>query len=211
MPTSASGRGEGGGGVEHGRRALVERLGREGEAHDARMAEHGRRMLHITPDTGEFLALLVRLGGAREILEIGTSDAYSTVFLGDAAEAQGGRVITVEKSAWKAGLARRTLLEAGLEDTVTLVPESIETFLPGLPDESVDFLFLDADRSGYARYADGLARVLRPGGLWVTDNAVSHASEMEELMRFASALDGWSRLLVPIGKGELLLLKPRLA
>jgi predicted O-methyltransferase YrrM len=196
--------------MQRGRQELLERLWREGEAHDARTAEHDRRMLHITPDTGRFLALLIQLVGARDVLEIGTSDGYSTVWLGDAAEGQGGRVVTVEKSAWKADLARHTLVEAALEKTVTLIDEGIESVLPGLPDESVDFMFLDADRSGYARYVEGLARVLRPGGLWVTDNAVSHASELDALLRFAASLDGWSDALVPVGKGEYMLYKPRL-
>lgn len=197
--------------MQRARRTLLERLWREGEEHDAVTAEHDRRMLHITPDTGRLLALLVRLAGARDLLEIGTSDGYSTVWIGDAAEEHGGRVITVEKSPWKASLARRTLVEAELESTVTVVCEGIERFLPGLPDESADFLFLDADRAGYARYAEDLARVLRPGGLWVTDNAVSHAAELGDLMRFVERLDDWSEALVPVGKGELLLYKPRLA
>jgi predicted O-methyltransferase YrrM len=196
--------------VNKARRDLLERLWREGEAHDRDTVEHDRRMLHITPETGRFLALLVRLSGARNILEIGTSDAYSTVWLADAAEDAGGQVVTVEHSTWKADLARHTLVAADLEATVTLVCEGVESFLPGLPDESIDFLFLDADRSGYARYAGDLARVLRPGGLWVTDNAVSHAHEMGDLMRFAAGLDGWSDALVPVGKGEYLLYKPRL-
>lgn len=196
--------------MERGRQTLLERLWREGEAHDAVTVEHDRRMLHVTPDTGSFLALLVRLAGARDVLEIGTSDGYSTVWLGDAAEERGGRVVTVERSPWKADRARRTLIEAELEETVTLVCERVESLLPGLPDESVDFLFLDAERQGYGRYVEALARVLRPGGLWVTDNAVSHVHEMDDLNSYANSLEGWSRSLVPVGKGQLLLYKPRL-
>lgn len=196
--------------MEATRQALLERLWREGEARDALTEEPERQRRHITPDTGALLALLVRLSGARDVLEIGTSDGYSTVWLADGAEAQGGRVVTVERSAFKTNLARRTLLEADLEDTVTLVEEAVERFLPGLPDESVDLLFLDADPTGYAHYAEDLARILRPGGLWVTDRAVAHAQEMEPLLRFAASLDGWNQALVPVGKGELLLLKPRL-
>lgn len=196
--------------MQRSRRVLLERLWREGEAHDAATAEHDRRMLHITPDTGRLLALLVRLAGARDVLEIGTSDGYSTVWLGDAAEEHGGRVVTVEESPWKADLARHTLVEAELETTVTLMVEGAERVLSELPDESVDFVFLDADRPAYGRYAEDIVRVLRPGGLWVTDNAISHAAEMTDLMRFAEGLDDWSQALVPVGKGELLLYRPRL-
>lgn len=188
--------------------AILERLWREGEAHDARTAEHDRRMLHITPDTGRFLALLVRLARPRRLLEVGTSDAYSTLWLADAARAVGGRVTTLERDAWKAGLARRNLAEAGLAEVVDLVEGPAIAHLTAAAGP-VDMVFLDADRRSYTRYTPHLARLLAPGGLWVTDNAVSHAHELTEWFAQVDALDGWQQALVPVGKGEHLLLKPR--
>ena len=70
-------------------------LQRFGEANDAATNERSRRMLNITRDTGEFLAVLVRATAARRVLEIGTSNGYSTLWLADAARAIGGTVTTV--------------------------------------------------------------------------------------------------------------------
>jgi predicted O-methyltransferase YrrM len=74
--------------------ALKAELERFGEANDAATTERARRMLNITRDTGEFLALLVRATGAWRVLEIGTSNGYSTLWLADAAKKIGGSVTT---------------------------------------------------------------------------------------------------------------------
>jgi predicted O-methyltransferase YrrM len=187
--------------------ALLDRLWREGEAHDAATSDHGRRMLHITPDTGRFLALMVRLVRPRRILEIGTSDGYSTLWLAEAARDCGASVTTVERSAWKAALARQHLEEAGLRDTVDLVEAPAGEYLAAA-EGPFEFVFLDADRPSYGQYTPHLARLLSPGGLWVTDNAVSHAHELAEWFGQVDALAGWQQSLVPVGKGEHLLLKP---
>src|SRR5258705_2958188 len=70
--------------------ALKAELESFGEANDAATTERPRRMLNITRDTGEFLAVLVRVMAARRVLEIGTSNAYSTLWLASAARAIGG-------------------------------------------------------------------------------------------------------------------------
>src|SRR5438874_1137109 len=75
-----------------------------GTANDSAMTERPRRMLNITRDTGEFLAVLVRATVARRVLEIGTSNGYSTLWLADAARAIGGAVTTIELSEYKVGL-----------------------------------------------------------------------------------------------------------
>src|SRR5256886_4487334 len=83
---------------------LVE-LEQFGKANDASTNERARRMLNITRDTGEFLAVLVRATLARRVLEIGTSNGYSTLWLASAARAIGGSVTTVEFAEHKIGLA----------------------------------------------------------------------------------------------------------
>jgi hypothetical protein len=86
---------------------LLSELERFGEANDNATAERPRRMLIITRDTGEFLSVLVQATSARRVLEIGTSNGYSTLWLASAAGATGGAVTTVELSDYKVGLARQ--------------------------------------------------------------------------------------------------------
>src|SRR5215510_14729547 len=81
--------------------SLMAELEQFGKANDCVMTERSRRMLNITRDTGEFLAVLVRATVARRVLEIGTSNGYSTLWLADAVRAIGGAVTTVELSEYK--------------------------------------------------------------------------------------------------------------
>ena len=84
-----------------------------GAENDAHETERARRMLNITPDTGEFLSVLVRFGTARRVLEIGTSNGYSTLWLAEATAAIDGHVTTLEFAEDKVAMARSTLRAAG--------------------------------------------------------------------------------------------------
>src|SRR5215470_6570356 len=94
-----------------------------GKANDASTTERRRRMLNITRDTGEFLVVLVKATLARRVLEIGTSNGYSTLWLASAARAIGGSVTTVELSDSKVELARENFRRSGLASAITLVQD----------------------------------------------------------------------------------------
>jgi predicted pyridoxine 5'-phosphate oxidase superfamily flavin-nucleotide-binding protein len=100
-----------------------------GEANDAATDERPRCMLNITRDTGEFLAVLVRATGARRVLEIGTSNGYSTLWLAEAARQIGGSVTTVELSEYKVGLASANFSRSGLSPYIKLVHDEASLFL----------------------------------------------------------------------------------
>ena len=183
---------------------LKNELAHFGAENDAREVERGRRMLNITPDTGEFLAVLVRFGTARRVLEIGTSNGYSTLWLAESAAAIDGHVTTLEYAEDKAAMARDTFARSGLADRITLVHDDAGPWLAEAADASIDLLFLDSDRGQYAGWWPQLRRVLRPGGLLVVDNATSHAGEMEPLRVLLESDANFSTSLVPVGNGELL-------
>lgn len=186
---------------------LKEALAAFGVAHDAGAASHGERMLNITPDTGEFLAVLVRATQARRIVEIGTSNGYSTLWLAEAAHAQGGHVITLEHDPAKVAMARENFARGGLTAAITQWQGDAGDWLAAAPAASIDLVFLDARRSAYEAWWPWLDRLLRPGGLLVVDNAVSHAEEIAGLQARVAAA-GYAVSRVPVGKGELLAVKP---
>src|SRR6266699_4418788 len=93
---------------------LLDELEQFGKTNDGSNTERPRRMLNITRDTGELLAVLVRATMARRVLEIGTSNGYSTLWLASAARALGGTVTTVERSDYKVGLATANFARSGL-------------------------------------------------------------------------------------------------
>ncbi|HHA2819001.1 TPA: O-methyltransferase [Stenotrophomonas maltophilia] len=183
---------------------LKDELTRLGVENDASEVERGRRMLNITPDTGEFLAVLVRFGVARRVLEIGTSNGYSTLWLAEAAAAIDGHVTTLEFAGDKVAMARANFARSGLAEHITLVHGDAGPWLVQAAEGSIDLLFLDSDRGQYAGWWPQLRRVLRPGGLLVVDNATSHAEEMEPLRALLEADVNFSTSLVPVGNGELL-------
>lgn len=99
---------------------LLAELEQFGNANDSTTTERPRKMLNITRDTGEFLAVLVRAAVARRVLEIGTSNGYSTLWLASAAQAIGGTVTTIESAEYKIGLATNNFARSGLASHITL-------------------------------------------------------------------------------------------
>jgi predicted O-methyltransferase YrrM len=192
--------------VDPVRRAIVDELFAASRAHDARQTEHAARYRNVEPDTAELLALLIVATGARRILELGTSNGYSTIWLADAAHAGGGHLTSVEIDPRRTGLARANLARAGLG--AELRAEDAADTLAASPDGAWDFVFLDADRSAYAAWWPDLARVLRPrGGLLAIDNVRSHPHEVAAVGALIDADEGVSSKLVPIGAGLRLVVR----
>ncbi len=186
--------------------ALLDRLAHFGEVNDARGVERSRKMLNITPDTGRFLWILVRARRATRILEVGTSNAYSTIWLADAARETSGRVTTLECDLDKIALARANLAEAGLAEYIDLLEGEAAKTLIQLPGP-FDVVFLDADRHQYLTYFELVFPKLVSGGLLVADNAVSHAHELAAYLMRVKADPRLFSVTLPVGKGEELSVK----
>src|SRR5690349_10448285 len=101
-------------------RALLDELYEEGRRNDARESERSKRMLNLEPATAQLLSILVRNGRRTRLLEIGTSNGYSTIWLASAARATGGRLLSIDRDAAKQALADANLRRAGLRDGVEL-------------------------------------------------------------------------------------------
>jgi predicted O-methyltransferase YrrM len=189
-------------------RSLLGELERFGAENDARASQRYEKMLNITPETGELLAILVHAIKARRVLEIGTSNGYSTLWQADAVRADSGSVVTVEVSAAKAEMVRHNLERAGLSTWVHQEVMEAGQFLRRQPPAQFDLLFLDSSREQYVPWWPWIQSVLVPGGLLVVDNAVSHAAEMAGFLAQVRATPGWRSVVVPIGNGEMVALKP---
>lgn len=182
--------------------ALLEELERFGHDNDDVKTERGERMLNITRDTGEFLRVLLRATGARRILEIGTSNGYSTLWLAEAVVPVDGRVDTLERSPYKLELARANFARAGLADRIRQHAGDAGAFFPQQPEARYDFIFLDSHRPEYLGWWPQLRRLLAPGGVLVVDNATSHPHEMAEFTATIQVDPVFTTALVPVGKGE---------
>jgi caffeoyl-CoA O-methyltransferase len=120
---------------------------------------------------GGFLRMLVGLSGAERVVEVGTFTGYSALCMASALP-EGGSLLTCEIDPHHASLARSFFEKSpdGGKIELRLGP-AIET-LRGLPDGSVDLIFVDADKEGYLGYYEEGLRLLRPGGLLVADNVL---------------------------------------
>jgi predicted O-methyltransferase YrrM len=190
--------------VNRERRALAASLYEAGRTHDAAQADRLARWRNVEPETAELLGVLVRAMGARRVLEIGTSNGYSTIWLGDAVAATGGRVISLEVLAERTALAGEHLAAAGLSELVDLRTVDAAEALAGFDDASFDLVFLDAERPAYVGYWPELVRVLARPGLLAVDNARSHAGEVADFRTLVDADERVTSSVVPIGAGLLL-------
>ncbi|EGR0628515.1 O-methyltransferase [Vibrio cholerae] len=184
---------------------IMEDLEQFGIQNDLAQSDKSKKYLNITRDTGEFLSVLVKATGARRILEIGTSNGYSTIWLTSALP-DDGKVYTIEANPQKTEEASLNFNQTRTSSKIVQLVGDATEVLSNVP-ENMDFIFLDADRKTYVSLADDLFNLLKTGGLLVCDNATSHADELEEFRAWVSSQHNLSVSLVPIGKGELLVYK----
>jgi len=138
-----------------------------------------RGMMNVSKADGRLLRLLTEAVGAKHVVEVGTSNGYSTIWMALGLLETGGRLTTHEINARRASLARKNFQRAGVEGIVTLVEGDAHKEVPKLKGP-IDVVFLDADKEGYIDYLNKLLPLLRPGGLILAHNARSHAGGMKE-------------------------------
>jgi predicted O-methyltransferase YrrM len=186
------------------RRALADSLYAASREHDDAEADRLARWRNVEPETAQLLAVLVRAMGARRILEIGTSNGYSTLWLGDAAQVVGGHVLSLEILPERTAAAAENVAAAALDGIVELRTQDAATALHTFPADAFDLIFLDAERPAYAGYWPDLARVLASPGVLAVDNVISHATEVADFRALVDADDRVTSSPVPIGAGVLL-------
>ena len=161
--------------------AFVGELYASGVAHDAAQPDRLLKHRNLEPTTADLLSLTVRIAGARRVVEIGTANGYSTIWLADAVGDIGAHVVSIDTAPndeARTNLARADAVQPGLVKRVELRQEDGGAYLARLADGSVDLLFLDAERVEYPSWWPHPVRVLRPGGVLAIDNVLSHADEV---------------------------------
>jgi predicted O-methyltransferase YrrM len=189
------------------RQTFLDELYAHGRAHDEQRADRLQRLRNVEPETAELLGVLVRAMSATRVLEIGTSNGYSTIWLADAAGAVDGTVLSLEIEAERTAQAADNLTRAGVADRVELRTQDAAEALRSFADAAFDLIFLDAERPLYAGYWPELIRVMRPNGLLVVDNTLSHAKELVEFSELVYASSEVTSTVVTVGAGVMLIVK----
>ena len=185
-------------------KAYLETVYSESRAHEDTQPERAAGWRNLHPDSAALLAVLVRAKQARKVLEVGTSNGYSTLWLADAVRDTGGSLCTLEIDKARKKAARQNLRETKLEDFVRMEVCDAGEFLRDYP-KYFDVVLLDADRSQYTAYWPHLQRILtKPGSLLVVDNVLSHADEVQAFIALVEADKNFSSMVLDIGAGLLL-------
>jgi predicted O-methyltransferase YrrM len=185
------------------RRAIADDIYAQGREFDAQQSNRLARLRNLQTEAAELLAVLVRAAGARRILEVGTSNGYSTLWLADAVKITGGHVESLDIDPRRSDQACDNIARAGLEGTATCRTVSAAQALSEYPDDAWDLIFLDAERPEYVGYWPNIRRTLAPRGTLAIDNAISHAAELSDVNRLLADDPRLTTVLVPIGDGLL--------
>jgi len=181
-------------------RAVLERL--EQEDADEREAGVARelRSRQVARTTGQFLFAFVAPQVNCEVLEIGGSRGYSSIWLAAGVRNLGGRVLSLEHDPAKCGAWRANVAEAGLEDTAELVEGDAFETLPAI-DDVFDVVFLDAEKDQYEALFPLARAKLEPGAVVIADNVLSHADPLADYSRARQADPTLESVTVPLDRG----------
>ena len=155
---------------------------------------------NIPASTGKFLYNLVLVSKAKNILEVGTSNGYSTIWLAEAAKKNSGKVTTIEISEEKVKLAKENFKRAKLEKIITQIRGDALIEIPKLK-QKFDFMFIDAIKRDYIKYLKLAEKNLKKDSIIVADNAIMFKDKMQHYFNYLHNNKDYSTILVPIGSG----------
>lgn len=178
--------------------AVLDRLYAEDAAQRATGLPSSRRTRNIDRESGRFISMLARTMGATSILEIGSSNAISTIWLGLAMSATGGTVTGTELIPARAAEANRNLADAGLSDVAKVIPGDALATVSTLGGP-FDLVFIDAEKDDYPSHFAAAFPLVRPGGLILSDNVVSH--DLSGYQRLLQDRDDVDTVTLPIERG----------
>jgi predicted O-methyltransferase YrrM len=180
---------------------LLREIEIEGQRNDTHENDRKKKFLNLERPTAELIHVLLQASTRKHVLEIGTSNAYSTIWIAAALKhCDDARFISIEISAYKLALARKNIARAGFERRVELMEGNATEVVAGLKGP-FDCVFFDADRVSAPSQLRLLLPKLGDNVLLLADNAVSHPDEISTYTTFVEQLPDFICTLTPVGKG----------
>lgn len=181
--------------------------------------KYGLPEINIQPEEGKFLQFLACATGAKKAVEIGTLGGYSGTWIARGLH-PGGKLITIEKEEKHANVAREHFKASGLDEAIEIRVGNAHHILKELQDESpFDFVFIDADRPGYAAFFDWATDNIRIGGIVAAHNAFirgtvagigeddDHSEIMRQFIRKVADKPNFTSTIFPAGDGTVIAVK----
>lgn len=165
------------------------------------------RWRNLEPESAEFISLIIKTQQSKNILEIGTSNGFSTLWFADALKGLNGKLVSIEIDESRTEKARKYLTSFNLIENVTLISTDAKDFLV-ISQPEYDLIFLDAERNYYVGYWGYLQNLLtKKGSLLIVDNVISHQAEVSEFINLIENSQDFIISTINIGAGLLFVTK----
>jgi predicted O-methyltransferase YrrM len=181
-------------------RAVLERLEHEDAEERARGLPAADRARAVAPTTGRFLFSLVAPQADCEVLELGGSRGYSSIWFAAGVRHLGGRVLSIEHDPRKVEAWRRNVADAGLDGWAELIAGDALTEVPAI-DDVFDLVFIDAEKDDYEQLFQLARTKLEPGALVVADNVLSHEETLGAYSQARQTDPTLVSVTVPLDRG----------
>ncbi len=178
--------------------------------YDATQCDRLYRYRNIEPESALYLAMQIRIQQSKNVLEIGTSTGYSTLWLADAVKQTGGHLTTLEIDAARTAQARQYAQELDVADVIDFWVGDALDYLKQATEQAnnvhqYDLILLDAERDAYCDYWPHLQQILSTtGGVLIVDNVISHAAEAKAFMHMVKQDLRFLTTTLPLGAGLFL-------
>lgn len=174
----------------------------EVQQHMQWMRQNQRGMMNVAPEEGKYLHDLIIKLNARRVLEVGTSNGYSGIWLARALQKTGGKLITLEMDEGRASLAAENFKKTGVEAVIDFRRGDALKIIPTLSGP-FDLVFIDAWKPDYKKYLDFTYPMLREGGVIAAHNVVSHPRDMQDFLDEIHKSPRFKTEIVKVGSSGL--------
>ena len=157
---------------------------------------------NISRVTAEFMYNFIVDGGIKNVIEVGTSNGYSGIWLGKALKKTGGKLTTIEFYDKRIVLAKDNFDKCGVSDVITIKQGDAATVLEYLPEDyKVDFAFIDANKRQYIDFFHLIDPHLVKGGYIACDNVISHAQKVQTFLEDIDKNPNYENVVLPLPAG----------
>lgn len=160
---------------------------------------------NISKETGDFIEFLIKVAGAQNVLELGTSNGYSGLRIALALKETGGHLTTIEYWEKRRSVAVENFKKCGVDDIITAKLGAAETVIEQeLQNEIFDFVFIDANKAGYIKFLHLIHPLLKKGGIIVADDILSHSEPVKPFVDEIMSREDYSAQILNLPDGVLI-------
>ena len=174
-----------------------------------KLEKTSKEFWNVSHQTGNFINMLIKLTGIKNVLEIGTSNGYSGLWIADALKTTNGHLTTIEFWEKRQCLAKEYFEYCGLSDVVTFKTGQAYDIITNEINEKFDLVFIDANKQEYIKFFEAVHPLLKKGGVILADNIISHAKKVQPFVDAVSSHNEYQTQILDLPDGLLMAYKLR--